>query len=183
MRSRVRLTVRSRVRVFPKNGLISRKYSSTIDLRHRTVLRDQLRHPHPGHARIAAQQLADVVAQEESIFDAADAGHLKQRASSRYDISNGATIYRTLSQGFRTARDRGEPMAWTESLDRLFIDADWVRPATNQRIEVVSPTTEEAIAAVPAASRSDIDRAVTAARHAFDHGPWPDARLMSGSVC
>ena len=44
--------------------------------------------------------------------------------------------------------------------------------ATPERIEVVSPWTEEVIASVPSASREDVDRAVGAARRAFESGPW-----------
>jgi acyl-CoA reductase-like NAD-dependent aldehyde dehydrogenase len=68
-------------------------------------------------------------------------------------------------------------MSWSDNVDHLFIGGDWVRPATSEQIEVVSPTTEEVIATVPAASQRDIDRAAAAARHAFDHGPWPRMTL------
>src|SRR5690606_12092932 len=40
-----------------------------------------------------------------------------------------------------------------------------------------SPMTEEVILRYPEAGTADIDRAVAAARHAFDEGPWP--RLSS----
>jgi betaine-aldehyde dehydrogenase len=57
--------------------------------------------------------------------------------------------------------------------ERLFIGGDWVRPATGATIDVVSPHSEEVIARVPEAREADIDRAVAAARTAFDTGPWP----------
>jgi betaine-aldehyde dehydrogenase len=57
--------------------------------------------------------------------------------------------------------------------DRLFIGGTWVAPAGTEKIEVISPATEEVIARVPDATEADIDKAVAAARHAFDHGPWP----------
>jgi aldehyde dehydrogenase (NAD+) len=57
--------------------------------------------------------------------------------------------------------------------DRLFIGGDWVPPAGAGTIEVVSPHTEQVIAAVPEGTPADIDRAVAAARNAFDAGPWP----------
>ncbi len=57
--------------------------------------------------------------------------------------------------------------------DRLFIGGTWVPPSSPSTIDVISPHTEEVIARVPEAGESDIDRAVVAARHAFDHGPWP----------
>ena len=42
-------------------------------------------------------------------------------------------------------------------------------------IDVVSPYTEEVVGRVPEASPADVDRAVAAARQAFDRGPWPQA--------
>jgi betaine-aldehyde dehydrogenase len=57
--------------------------------------------------------------------------------------------------------------------DRLFIGGEWVPPAASERIDVISPSTEEVIGFVPRAVISDVDRAVAAARDAFDHGPWP----------
>ncbi|UGQ11998.1 aldehyde dehydrogenase [Yinghuangia sp. ASG 101] len=48
-----------------------------------------------------------------------------------------------------------------------------VPPSTGRHLEVVSPHTEETIARVAAADTADIDRAVAAARTAFDDGPWP----------
>src|SRR5262252_5224721 len=60
---------------------------------------------------------------------------------------------------------------------KLFIGGDWVAPATTATIDVISPHTEEVIARVPEAREADIDRAVAAARKAFDEGPWP---RMSG---
>ena len=57
--------------------------------------------------------------------------------------------------------------------ERLFIGGDWVAPATTSTIDVVSPHNEETIARVPEGREADVDRAVAAAREAFDHGPWP----------
>ncbi|UZF57901.1 aldehyde dehydrogenase [Gordonia polyisoprenivorans] len=50
----------------------------------------------------------------------------------------------------------------------LYIGGGWSRPATSDRIQVTSPTTEEVIGSVPAGSTQDVDRAVAAARAAFD---------------
>ena len=38
---------------------------------------------------------------------------------------------------------------------------------------VISPSTEEVISHAPLASVADVDRAVAAAKDAFDNGPWP----------
>jgi betaine-aldehyde dehydrogenase len=56
---------------------------------------------------------------------------------------------------------------------KLFIGGEWVEPATSSTIDVVSPHTEEIVARVPEAREADVDRAVAAARAAFDRGPWP----------
>ena len=57
--------------------------------------------------------------------------------------------------------------------DRLFIGGEWVTPAGTGTIEVVNPTTEEVAGRVPDTTEADIDKAVAAARRAFDQGPWP----------
>ncbi|WP_280480818.1 aldehyde dehydrogenase [Nocardia cyriacigeorgica] len=57
--------------------------------------------------------------------------------------------------------------------DSLFIGGRWTAPATTERIQVISPATEEPVGSVPAVDRADVDAAVAAARAAFDSGPWP----------
>jgi aldehyde dehydrogenase (NAD+) len=57
--------------------------------------------------------------------------------------------------------------------DQLFIGGDWVAPAGTDVIDVVCPHTEEVIGRVPDGTTADMDRAVAAARAAFDTGPWP----------
>jgi aldehyde dehydrogenase (NAD+) len=57
--------------------------------------------------------------------------------------------------------------------DRLFIGGDWVAPEGTDTIGIVSPVSEEVIARVPDGTEADIDKAVAAARTAFDTGPWP----------
>ncbi|MFC8722713.1 aldehyde dehydrogenase [Kitasatospora sp. NPDC057198] len=55
----------------------------------------------------------------------------------------------------------------------LFIGGRWETPAGTDTIEVVSPHDGTLIGRVPHATPQDVDRAVAAAREAFDHGPWP----------
>jgi aldehyde dehydrogenase (NAD+) len=55
---------------------------------------------------------------------------------------------------------------------RLYIDGDWVGASGDDEVAVVNPATEEVISKVPQASVADVDRAVEAARRAFDDGPW-----------
>ncbi|MFD5424411.1 aldehyde dehydrogenase [Streptomyces sp. NPDC127084] len=60
---------------------------------------------------------------------------------------------------------------------KLFIGGELVDPLGTGSIEVVSPHTEQVIGRVPHASEADVDRAVAAARRAFDEGPWPRTTL------
>ncbi|MEV8536565.1 aldehyde dehydrogenase [Streptomyces sp. NPDC051211] len=60
---------------------------------------------------------------------------------------------------------------------QLFIGGEWADPLGGDTIEVVSPHTGQVIGRVPHASRQDVDRAVAAARKAFDEGPWPRLAL------
>lgn len=61
----------------------------------------------------------------------------------------------------------------TTDHDRLFIGGDWVDPAGPDMIEVHSPYSYEHVGRVPEGTIADMDRAVAAARDAFDNGPWP----------
>ena len=56
---------------------------------------------------------------------------------------------------------------------RLFIGGEWVEPAGTGTIDVISPHSEELVGRVPEGTPADIDRAVAAARDAFDNGEWP----------
>lgn len=57
--------------------------------------------------------------------------------------------------------------------DLLYIDGRWVAPVRGGTFDVHDPATGACIHRAPAATAADIDRAVSAARAAFDHGPWP----------
>ncbi|UHD45256.1 aldehyde dehydrogenase [Aureimonas altamirensis] len=57
--------------------------------------------------------------------------------------------------------------------ETFFIDGAWVAPSGNKKITVVSPVTEMPAMEYPEAAPADVDRAVKAARAAFDTGPWP----------
>ncbi|MGW8848620.1 aldehyde dehydrogenase [Streptomyces xiamenensis] len=59
------------------------------------------------------------------------------------------------------------------SYGKLFIGGHWVDPAGPDIIEVHSPHDRSAVGTVPHAAPQDVDRAVAAARAAFDDGPWP----------
>ena len=52
----------------------------------------------------------------------------------------------------------------------LFIGGAWVSPVSSARIDVINATSEETLCSVPEAGSQDVDRAVSAARHALDSG-------------
>lgn len=54
----------------------------------------------------------------------------------------------------------------------MIIGGKDVPSALGETFDTVSPTTNDAIAAVPKGGHEDVDRAVAAARAAFDEGPW-----------
>lgn len=55
---------------------------------------------------------------------------------------------------------------------RMLIGGQWVEAAGGQTLDVINPASEAVIATVAAGQQSDVDAAVTAARKAFDSGPW-----------
>jgi betaine-aldehyde dehydrogenase len=58
---------------------------------------------------------------------------------------------------------------------QLYINGEFVAPQSSATIDVLDPATGDVIARVPDANAEDVDRAVRAARAAFDEGPWKDA--------
>jgi acyl-CoA reductase-like NAD-dependent aldehyde dehydrogenase len=54
----------------------------------------------------------------------------------------------------------------------LFIGGEFVPSASGKRFSTTNPATGERIAEVAEAGREDLDRAVAAARDAFESGPW-----------
>ncbi len=66
-------------------------------------------------------------------------------------------------------------MAVTTQLapQRMRIGAELVEATSRETLEIVNPATAEVLTTTPAGGAEDVDRAVSAARHAFDEGPWP----------
>jgi acyl-CoA reductase-like NAD-dependent aldehyde dehydrogenase len=56
---------------------------------------------------------------------------------------------------------------------QMFIDGRWVEAASGRRFDTVDPATEQVITSVPHSGAEDVERAVAAARRAFEDGPWP----------
>jgi phenylacetaldehyde dehydrogenase len=57
---------------------------------------------------------------------------------------------------------------------KMFIDGKWAEAASGKTFPTYNPATGEVLAQVAEGDRQDIDRAVKAARKAFESGPWPD---------
>src|SRR5580693_5460656 len=55
---------------------------------------------------------------------------------------------------------------------QMFIDGEWVASKSTKTFPVYDPSTEEVIAQVPDANADDVNRAVAAAKAAFEDGPW-----------
>ena len=59
------------------------------------------------------------------------------------------------------------------STDRpMLIGGDWVFAASGQTFETIDPANGRTLTSVARGDGTDIDRAVRAAREAFDDGPW-----------
>ncbi|MDP6968775.1 MAG: aldehyde dehydrogenase family protein [Gammaproteobacteria bacterium] len=53
-------------------------------------------------------------------------------------------------------------------VDRFYINGEWVKPLSAATFALVNPATEEKIASIPMANADDVDRAVSAAKQAFE---------------
>ncbi len=62
--------------------------------------------------------------------------------------------------------------AWLQKPRRMLINGQWVSAVSGETFSTFDPATGEAICEVPAGGSEDIDRAVKAARAAFETGPW-----------
>jgi betaine-aldehyde dehydrogenase len=55
---------------------------------------------------------------------------------------------------------------------QLYINGEWVSSKSNKTFPVYDPASEEVIAQAPDANADDVNRAVAAAKAAFEEGPW-----------
>ena len=55
---------------------------------------------------------------------------------------------------------------------QMFINGEWADAASGKTFETPNPATGETLARVAEGDAEDINRAVRAARAAFDSGPW-----------
>ncbi|MGE7955474.1 aldehyde dehydrogenase family protein [Pseudomonas sp. NPDC089530] len=66
--------------------------------------------------------------------------------------------------------------AFIQRAPRMLIGAEWVEAADGQTMPLHNPATGEVLCVVPRATVDDVDRAVLAARQAFDDSLWSRAR-------
>src|SRR6202789_1185317 len=55
---------------------------------------------------------------------------------------------------------------------QMYINGEWMNSSSRKTFPVYDPSTEEIIAQVPDAGADDVNRAVAAAKAAFEDGPW-----------
>jgi len=71
-----------------------------------------------------------------------------------------------------TASISSKTSAWLKRPKRNLINGEWVPAATGKLFETLNPATGSLLAKVPDSEREDINRAVEAARHAFENSAW-----------
>jgi betaine-aldehyde dehydrogenase len=55
---------------------------------------------------------------------------------------------------------------------QMYVNGEWIESASSKTFPVYDPATEEVIAQVPDSNADDVNRAVAAAKSAFEDGPW-----------
>src|SRR5687768_3304777 len=60
----------------------------------------------------------------------------------------------------------------------IFIGGEWVQAVEGGTREILNPATNEPVALVADGTAQDAERAIAAARKAFDEGPWPKMRAQ-----
>lgn len=61
---------------------------------------------------------------------------------------------------------------WLKKPKKLLIDGKWVDAESGKTFETRNPATDEVLCKVAEGSKADVDKAVKAARKAFEEGPW-----------
>jgi phenylacetaldehyde dehydrogenase len=68
---------------------------------------------------------------------------------------------------------RPEVRSFVDANRKLLIDGHFVEAASGKTFETYDPATGDVLARVAEGDREDVERAVRAARRAFESGPWP----------
>ena len=80
------------------------------------------------------------------------------------------------------ARLGADAAAFARSRHAMLIDGNFVSASSGKTYAVYNPATGEEICRVPEADHVDVDRAVHAARKAFDSGPWDTMSPSAGQA-
>ena len=80
--------------------------------------------------------------------------------------------------GAHLSRTVAEGLAFMQIVDGKPADS-----LSGQRIDVASPSDGKVFASIPASGKADVDRAVKAARRAFEEGPWSRMPAVERGRC
>lgn len=61
---------------------------------------------------------------------------------------------------------------WLKTEKKLLIDGQWVAAESGKTFETINPATGEVLSKIAEGGKADVDKAVKAARKAFEEGPW-----------
>jgi phenylacetaldehyde dehydrogenase len=107
---------------------------------------------------------------DPSLSRAASRARAGQRARAPTRGGNGGNGHPSASRSGPAIRS--DVAAWLAKPKHNLIGGKWVPAASGKTFDVFNPADASVIARVPDSEREDINRAVTAARRAFDSGPW-----------
>ena len=79
-----------------------------------------------------------------------------------------------MSTAVSTAQMHNRVQEFVGAPRKMFINNRWVESASGKTFPTYNPATGEVLAKVAEGDREDINRAVQAARKAYESGPWPD---------
>ena len=154
-----------KVVIRPERVRVAEAEPDRRQLRPRHGRAGRLRRPHDAGAPAAAARGA-----------AAGAGREPGRAP---DVGGGDAAWRPRCPPTPCASSPRPPRSQPTRKDQLmadarqmFIDGQWVDAVDGGRFDTIDPATGEVLATIPAGQAADADRAVTAARRAFDDGTW-----------
>src|SRR6266478_7029396 len=95
------------------------------------------------------------------------------RSTTGPGVRNGGLAQTNMKEVFKmaTATTVMEPNVKI-SATKLLINNQWVNSVSGKTFPTINPSTGEVITQVAESDAADVDKAVTAARAAFDKGPW-----------
>lgn len=117
----------------------------------------------------AASLLSRAFVKSGRPLSSADTAFLSSRAVGKSGMRRTRCMYSTATAATAEAIKPSVSIGLTQ----LLIDGKFVDAASGKTFPTIDPRTEEPIAHVAEGDAEDVNRAVKAARKAFDKGPWP----------